>query len=162
MKRLIIYYSYTNNTRGIVEKIKEKYNYDVVEIKTVEEYSEDYNKVVASEEKLVPLDYQPDIKKIDVNLDDYDEIILCTPVWWYSVASPVNTFLHSYNLEGKTIIPVATNGGWLGRTFDNIKNLSKAKIEKEISLKFEKDLLTNPYEFEEWLNNLENTEDNNM
>jgi len=155
MNRLIVFYSYSNNTRNIVSKIKEKYGYDCVEIKPVEAYPDDYEKVVASEEKLVPMDYQPDIEPIDVDFDQYDEIILCTPVWWYSVASPVNTFLHKYYMPGKTIIPVATNGGWLGRTFDNIAAISGCKIEKALSLKFEEDLLTNPYEFEEWLENLE-------
>lgn len=158
MKRLIIFYSYSNNTRKIVEKIQEKYNYDVVEIKTVEEYSSDYQKVVSSEEKLVPLDYQPDIEKIDTNFKKYDEIILCTPVWWYSVASPVNTFLHNYDLKGKIIIPVATNGGWLGRTFENIEKVSECIIKNPISLKFDEDRLVNPYEFEDWLNSLEEKE----
>lgn len=155
MKRIIIFYSYTGNTRFVVEKIKEKYNYDAVEIKTVEEYSDDYEKVVASEEKLVPLDYQPDIKNIKVKFDDYEEIILCTPVWWYSVASPINTFLHTYNLKDKTIIPVATNGGWIGRTFDNIAKITEGKLKNNLSLTFEDGRLTNPYEFEDWLNNLE-------
>ncbi len=155
MKRVIVFYSYTNNTRGIALKIQEKYNYDIIEIKPKEEYSKDYDKVVASEEKLVPLDYQPDIEPLEVDFNNYDEIILCTPVWWYSVASPVNTFLHTYNLSKKTIIPVATNGGWLGRTFENISSISKAKIKNELSLKFEDGRLINPYEFEDWLNNLE-------
>lgn len=158
MKRLIVFYSYTNNTRGIVDKIKNRYNYDTVEIKTKEEYSDDYDKVVASEEKLVPLDYQPDIEPLDIDFNQYDEIILCTPVWWYSVASPVNTFLHTYNLKEKTIIPIATNGGWLGRTFDNIANLTGANIKKSLSLQFDKGRLTNPYEFEDWLDHLEDDE----
>ena len=159
--RLIVFYSYTNNTRGIVKAIKEKYNYDCVEIKTVAEYSDDYEKVVASEEKLVPLDYQPEIQKLDVDFSKYDEIILCTPVWWYSVASPVNTFLHTYDLTGKVIIPVATNGGWLGRTFENISKVTGCNIKKELSLTFEENRLKNIYEFEDWLNNLEEIEDNN-
>lgn len=155
MKRIIVYYSYTGNTKYIVDKIKEKYHYDSVEIKAVNEYTDDYETVVASEEKLVPLDYQPDIHPLNVDFNQYDEIILCTPVWWYSVASPVNTFLHTYNLKDKTIIPVATNGGWLGRTFDNIVSITGCNIKNNISLKFEDGRLTSTYEFEDWLNNLE-------
>lgn len=155
MKRIIVFYSYSGNTKDIAYKIKEKYNYDLVEIKTVEDYSDDYEAVLASEEKLVPLDYQPDIEKIDVDFGNYDEIILCTPVWWYSVASPVNTFLHTYDLKEKTIIPVATNGGYLGRTFDNIANLTGSEIKNPLSLNYEDGRLTSPYEFEDWLNSLE-------
>ncbi|MBQ8131922.1 MAG: NAD(P)H-dependent oxidoreductase [Bacilli bacterium] len=159
MKRVIIFYSYTNNTRSIVQKIKEKYGYDSFEIKPTEEYSDDYNLVVSSEEKLVPMDYQPDIQEMDVDFSNYDEVILCTPVWWYSVASPVNTFLHNYDLKGKTIIPVATNGGWLGRTFENIEKVTGCKLEKPLSLKFDENRLVDPYEFEDWLNGLEESED---
>ena len=159
MKRIIVFYSYSGNTKDIAYKIREKYNYDLVEIKTVEDYSEDYEAVLASEEKLVPLDYQPDIEKIDVDFSKYDEIILCTPVWWYSVASPVNTFLHTYDLKNKPLIVVATNGGWIGRTFDNIAKLTESEIKNTISLTYEDGRLTSTYEFEDWLNNLE--EDNN-
>ncbi len=158
MKRLIVFYSYSNNTRGIAKEIQDKYNYDCVEIKTKEAYSEDYNLVLQSEEKLVPMDYQPDIEDINIDLNLYDEIILCTPVWWYSVASPVNTFLHTYNLKDKTIIPVATNGGWLGRTFENIEKLTGCKIKNSISLKFDENRLVSTYEFEDWLNNLEESD----
>ena len=154
-KRLIIFYSYSNHTREIDKKIKEKYNYDCIEIKPVEEYSDDYDKVVQTEEKLVPLDYQPDILPIEVDFNNYDEIILCTPVWWYSVASPVNTFIHSYDLKGRVVIPVATNGGYLGRTFENIEKITGCIIDRPLSLKYDGDILTNPYEFEDWLNNLE-------
>lgn len=155
MKRLIVFYSYSNNTREIANAIKEKYNYDCVEIIPKEAYSLDYNLVLQSEEKLVPMDYQPDILDIDKDFNLYDEIILCTPVWWYSVASPVNTFLHNYNFSGKTIIPVATNGGWPGRTFENIEKITGCPIKNSISLKFDENRLVSTYEFEDWLNNLE-------
>lgn len=156
MKRLVVFYSYSNNTREVVSKINEKYHYDTLEIKPIEEYSRDYQTVVDSEEKLVPLDYQPDIEDINIDLKEYDSIILCTPVWWYSVASPVNTFLHKYNLKGKELIVIATNGGWLGRTFENIETITNTKISKSISIKYDEDRLVSTYELEEFIDNLEN------
>ena len=160
MNRLIVFYSYSGNTKSIVDRICDKYKYDVAEIKPKEAYDSDYDKVVSSEEKLVPLDYQPDIQPLNIDLNLYDEIILCTPVWWYSVASPVNTFLHQYDLSQKTIIPVATNGGWLGRAFENIEKITGASLKKAISLKFENKHLSNLYELEDWLNKLEESKEN--
>lgn len=32
------------------------------------------------------------------------------PVWWHATPAPVNTFLESYNLKGKLIIPFCTSG----------------------------------------------------
>lgn len=49
MNKLIVYFSYTGNTRNIASKIKEKLNCDILEIKTEVPYSGDYNKVVNDE-----------------------------------------------------------------------------------------------------------------
>ena len=32
-------------------------------------------------------------------------------IWWYVAPTIINTFLESYDLQGKTIIPFATSGG---------------------------------------------------
>ena len=155
MRRVIVYYSYSGNTKSIVEKIVDKYGYDCFEIKPTEDYSEDYNLVVSSEEKLVPMDYQPDIQQLDIDFSKYDEIVLATPVWWYSVASPVNTFIHNYDLLKKPIIAVVTNGGYIGRAMENIEKVTGSAITNSISLKFEEGRLMNKYEFEDWLNELD-------
>lgn len=44
--RTIVYYSYSGNTRGIVSRIKDNYDYDVLEIKPVIPYSDNYDEVV--------------------------------------------------------------------------------------------------------------------
>jgi hypothetical protein len=37
---------------------------------------------------------------------------------------PVKSFLHQYNLKGKTVIPFNTNGGYgVGSRFDTVKEL---------------------------------------
>ena len=74
-----------------------------------------------------------------------------TPVWWYTFASPVNTFLHKYDLKEKTIIPIATNGGWLGHTFEDIERVSGAKVENELSLKYNNDELLEEDKFVSFL-----------
>ena len=50
MKTLVVYYSYSGNTKQVVNMIKEKKNFDVLEIKPVNAYSDDYQKVVDDEE----------------------------------------------------------------------------------------------------------------
>ena len=44
--RTIVYYSYSGNTREIVSRIKDKYDYDVLEIKPVIPYSDTYDEGV--------------------------------------------------------------------------------------------------------------------
>ena len=52
----------------------------------------------------------------------YDEVILGTPVWWYTFAPAMHTFLKENDLSGKTVYPFATNGGWIGHTFKDFAN----------------------------------------
>ena len=46
MKKAIVYYSYSGNTKSIVDMIKEKVDADVFEIKPKTPYSTDYDEVV--------------------------------------------------------------------------------------------------------------------
>ena len=132
MKNLIIYYSYTGNTKKIANIIKDKLpNSDIAEIKTKIPYSSDYNSVVSQGKKEVKKGFMPEILPIDIDINSYENIIIGSPVWWYTFAPAVLTFLNNYNLSGKKIYPFITNGGWIGHTFDDIKNLCKNSEMKE-------------------------------
>lgn len=134
MKKLIVYFSYTGNTSMIANKIKEKLDCDILEIETVVPYSKDYDSVVNDEVS----NHLPEIKKLNIDLSKYDIIILGTPVWWYRPCPAIRTFLTENNLDGKTIIPFATNAGWLGRTFNEIKKLCpNSNVKNEMNIVFE-------------------------
>lgn len=45
------------------------------------------------------------------NMDEYDIVFVGYPVWWHATPAPINTFLESYDLTGKLIIPFCTSGG---------------------------------------------------
>ena len=158
-KKIVIYFSYTGNTRKIAEKIKKDLDCDILEIKPKIPYSTDYQTVVDEEQRMEGSNHTPEINKINVNLDNYDTIILGTPVWWYSIAPVVRTFLKENDLEGKTIIPFATNAGWLGRTFKEIESLcSNSSVKNEMNIVFESysdKLVTPEAEIESWINSIE-------
>ena len=80
MKKAIVYYSYSGNTRSIVDIIKEKVDADVYEIKPKTPYSNDYDEVVDLGQDEVNSNTLREIEDIDINLDSYDTIILATPV----------------------------------------------------------------------------------
>ena len=43
------------------------------------------------------------------------------PIWWYVAPTIINTFLESYDLTGKTVIPFATSGGsGIGKTNERL------------------------------------------
>ncbi len=79
MNKLIVYFSYTGNTRMIAKKIREKLNCDILEIKTLIPYSKDYDTVVNDEQNGEASNHLPEIQDINIDLSKYDEIILGTP-----------------------------------------------------------------------------------
>ena len=158
MKKVIIYFSYTNHTRMISNRIKEKLGCDILEIKTVIPYSDDYDSVVNDEQNSESSNHLPEIQDIHVDLDKYDTIILGTPVWWYRPVSAIRTFLSHYNLDGKKVIPFATNAGQLGKTFKEIKEMyPNSKVEKEMNIVFKSyydTLVTSEEDIDSWINSL--------
>lgn len=155
MSKLIVYFSYTGNTRMIANKIRDKLNCDILEIKTVIPYSSDYETVVNDEQNSESSTKLPDILDIELDLNKYDEIILGTPVWWYRSAPAIRTFLTKNNLSNKVIKPFATNAGWLGRTFKEITNLCpNSQVEPGMNIVFESysnNLVTSEQEIDSWL-----------
>lgn len=156
-KKLIIYFTYTNHTKMIADKIQQKLNCDIIEIKPVNKYSKDYQKVVDEEQNNSSSNKTPEIEKTNINLNEYDEIIIGTPVWWYTIAPVIRTFLTENDLSGKTIKPFATNAGWLGHTFQEIQKLCpNSKVEKGMNIVFtenyqENKLITSIQEIEKWI-----------
>ena len=148
-KILTVYYSYSGNTKKIAEKIHDALGGDIAEIETVVPYSGDYDAVVDQGNKEVQKGFKPKIRPLPVNHADYDVIVLGTPVWWYTFAPAVKTFLESNDFSQKTIFPFATNGGWIGHTFKDIAASCKAEekgvtIKKGLNLRFDGNAMRTP------------------
>ena len=157
-KKIVVYFSYTGNTKKIAESISKKLNCDILEIKPEVPYSTDYQTVVDQEQNNETAKKTPNIQKIDKDISNYDEIILGSPVWWYTIAPVIRTFLKENDLTGKIIKPFATNAGWLGQTFKEIERLCpNSKVEDEMNIVFESysdNLVTSPDEIDNWIEKL--------
>lgn len=58
------------------------------------------------------------------NIENYDVIFIGYPIWWNVAPSIIHTFMESYSLEGKTVLPFATSGS---SSIDNsVAELKKA------------------------------------
>ena len=156
MKSIVIYYSYGGNTRKIAEEIQKKLGADVAEIETVKPYTGSYNDVVDQGQREVESGFMPEIKPFEVDLDVYDTVILGTPVWWYTFAPAMKTFLNNTDLSGKKVYPFATNGGWIGHTFKDFEKLCPgAKVEPGLNIRFQEDKqLTPEADIQRWLGNM--------
>lgn len=43
------------------------------------------------------------------SLDDYDVIYVGYPIWWFNAPMEIGSFLESYDLSGKTVVPFCTS-----------------------------------------------------
>ena len=156
-KSLIVYYSYRGNTESIAEMIQKETGADVVRIQTAVPYTGSYNQVVNQGQEEVNRGYCPKINPVDVDWNQYDTIILGTPVWWYTFAPAMHTFLKSQDWNGKTVYPFATNGGWIGHTFKDFKNLCKgADVKNGLNVRFDESTLrTSKKDIMEWIQTIQ-------
>ncbi len=81
------------------------------EIRTVAAYPSDYQATVDQARRELDQNARPALASRVENINDYDIILVGSPIWWHTTPMAVNTFLESYDVSGKTIIPFCTSGG---------------------------------------------------
>jgi flavodoxin len=111
---IVVYFSCTGNTKGIADKIVTKTGADQWRINPAVPYTSadlnyNDNTTRATVEQNTPT-ARPAISGSIGNLSDYDVIYLGYPIWWGAAPKIIYTFLDSYDLTGKTVIPFCTSG----------------------------------------------------
>ncbi len=112
---LVLYASRTNNTERVAQLIQSTLDCDILEVEPQTPYDSDYNSMLErSQEELAAIrqgNYPP-IKTSVENFDDYDIVFVGYPIWYGSMATPMQTFLHEHaaKLAGKRIALFATSG----------------------------------------------------
>lgn len=114
-KALVVYFSCTGNTKAVAEKISELTGADLYEIVPAEPYTDEdlnYNNdnCRANREMDEP-DARPAIGSDTIELSGYDTVFIGYPIWWGTMPRIINTFLDTYNLSDKTVMPFCTSGG---------------------------------------------------
>jgi len=123
-KILIVYLSRTNNTKAIAEIIQKNLGGTLVALELKKPYPGNYRATVEQVVKENESGYLPPLKtKVD-NIQNYDFVFIGFPTWDMKMPPPVKSFLHQYNLGGKTIIPFNTNAGYgVGSAFETVEQL---------------------------------------
>ena len=126
-KVLVAYFSASGVTKKVAEKIAAAVNGDLFQIEPAIAYSEEdlnwMNKNSRSSIEMSDKDFRPAMIKTELNLSEYDSILLGFPIWWYVAPTIINTFLESYDFSGKKITLFATSGGsGFGNTVQELRN----------------------------------------
>ncbi len=110
---LVAYFSATGTTEGVAEKIAEATWGELYEIVPQVPYTEDdlkyYTDCRADREQSDP-SARPAIQGSVESMAEYDVVYLGYPIWHSKAPKIIYTFLESYDLSGKTIVPFCTSG----------------------------------------------------
>lgn len=120
---LIVYFSWSGNTREIAREIQSQTGADIFEIVPVHPYSDDYNTVLMEAQEDQHNQARPELTGHVDNMDEYDTILLGYPNWWASIPMPIASFLEEYDFSGKQIIPFCSHGG--GRFGQSLTAIAK-------------------------------------
>lgn len=156
-KKLVAYFSASGVTAKAAKSLAQAVDADLFEIKPQIPYTRpdlDWtDKKSRSSVEMKDSSSRPAIAEKLSNIDDYDTIFVGFPIWWYVAPTIINTFLESYDLSGKTIIPFATSGGsGMGKT--NEKLLPSCKGAKLLNGKMLNGSLSEKV-LQEWVNEIE-------
>ena len=110
------------NTEIVAETIAELTGGDLYHITTVEPYPDDYASMLTRAQEELDNNARPELAGELPNLGDYDIIMIGYPIWHGATPRPVLTFLESYDLSGKKLVPFNTHeGSGQGRTVSEIE-----------------------------------------
>ena len=99
------------NTQIVAETLAELTGGDLYRIATVEPYPEDYASMLTRAREELDADARPALAGELPDLDDYDVLMIGYPIWHGATPRPVLSFLESYDLSGRTLIPFNTHEG---------------------------------------------------
>lgn len=114
-KYLVLYCSRTSNTERVAQSIRTTLDCDILEVEPQTPYDDDYNSMLSrAQEELAAIrqGHFPPIKTSVENFDAYDIVFVGYPIWYGSMATPMQTFLHAHasKLAGKRIALFVTSG----------------------------------------------------
>lgn len=135
------------NTEYIASLIQESAGGDLFRIETEQAYPSTHDALLDFAYNERAEDSRPALSSQIDNLDNYDIIFLGYPNWNSDLPMPLYTFLETYDLSGKTIIPFTTHGGsGFSRTIQTISDLQPNATVIEDGLSISRNAVENAQE----------------
>ncbi len=120
MKTLVIYYSYSGNTKLVAETVAQMLHADIEELQPVKPLNASGAGYVAWGLRQLVSASKPPLKPLVHNPQEYDLIVIGTPVWSYTYTPPVRTFFETMSLKGKKFALFCSHGGDPRKTLDKM------------------------------------------
>ncbi len=152
-KIAVIYFSATGTTKGGAKTIANVTGADLIEIVPKEKYtSKDLDWNDSKSRTSIECNdsaSRPEIANT-MDVEKYDVIYLGYPIWWGDVPHIILTFMDTYKLDGKTVIPFCTSGGTgISDSMNTLKGYNK-----NVNWIDGKRLSSSENEIKSWINRL--------
>jgi flavodoxin len=140
------------NTQVLAEMIADRLACDVYRIEATDPYSTDYDVTVARNVREEEADARPAIANPLPSIDQYDTVLLASPVWNVRAPMIMLTFAESHDFSGVTIFPITTYAmSGLGTTPEDYRqSCSGARIGEGLAVRGE-EVRDSGESVEEWL-----------
>lgn len=108
---LVLFYSYSGNTRRVAQIIGEQIGADLMELQPALPYPLDYAMTVRRAREEIREKTRLALAPQNMDWDRYGTIFLGTPNWCGTMAPPLAAFLYQTMPVDKNIVPFCTHGG---------------------------------------------------
>lgn len=140
-KILVAYFSCTGTTKNLAENVADILNAELYEIKPQMPYtSEDLNynnKMCRANVEQENNTARPALADKNANIEQYQIIVVAYPIWWGTTPRIIDTFLESYNFDGKIILPICTSGGSdIEASAEHLKAITKGSANWKVGKRF--------------------------
>lgn len=107
----VVFFSHTGNTLSLARAVRAMTGAELFRVETVEPYPEGYGAATEVVKDELERGVIRPIKPLAFHPEDFDVVVLATPTWWHHAAMPLQTWIRSADLTGKTILTANTHGG---------------------------------------------------
>lgn len=142
------------NAAIVASYIRDAVGGETLSIVVAEPYPSDYDECLDRAADKKAQNARPELVGRVENMDEYDIVFLGYPNWWYTVPMAIFSFLESYDLSGKTIIPFCAHG--TGGLASSVRDIAAA-LPEDVTLidnafgVYRPDTLSCRPEVNEWL-----------
>lgn len=157
-KKLVAYYSNTGNTKFLAEHIANAIDADLLELTPKKKMNVSGTGYFGWGIRQLVSKSGRELEDFSINVDDYDLVIVGTPVWTYTLTPPIRTFFAENNFSGKDVAVFCSHDGNPGKTLDSMKKaMSKSHCIGEIDFRspLKNDMWQAAKRAEEWGKSLE-------
>ena len=134
---IVIYNSRTGNTEKVAQAFKKKLNCQIQKISPSAGYKSDYNEQLQqAQTEISQADSGtfPEIDTLNFNLTNFTTVVICTPLWYSRMSTPMQSFLyhHKSTLKDKKIILSATSASSsISPVVNDLKKLASESVYKD-------------------------------